>query len=176
MEIQADVEFMRRAIEWSRKGLENQNMGVVGAVIVRDGKILGEGHNRNVVDMDVTAHGEIVAIRDGVKKTGRLDGLLGSTIYTTAQPCPMCYAACRWAGIAQIVYALSCEDTYRVGGGYGFIDVELYEDVKKPEAERLIPQRQLLQAEALTVLEYWAELAERQARDQVSLVEAPEPG
>lgn len=149
---------MRKAIEWSRRGLENDNLGPVGAVIVRDGVILGEGHNRMIVDMDVTAHGEIVAIRDAVKKLGDLEGLQGATIYTNTQPCPMCYSACKWAGITRIVYALSCADTYAIGKDYGFLDVEVYADVVKPEAERSIPQTQVLRDEALPVLEDWARI------------------
>ena len=147
---------MRAAIEWSRRGMENDNMGPVGSVIVRDGVILGEGHNRMVADMDVTAHGEMVAIRDAIKRAGHLEALQGATIYTNTQPCPMCYSACKWAGITRIVYALSCTDTYAVGKDYGFVDVEVYADVMKPEAERSIPQSQVLRAEALPVLEQWA--------------------
>lgn len=151
-----DETFMRAAIEWSRKGMENGNMGPVGSVIVKDGVILGGGHNRVVLDMDVTAHGEIVAIRDALKRAGNLDALVGATIYTNTQPCPMCYSACRWAGITRIVYALSCQDTYEVGRQYGFIDVELYQDIQQPEPRRSIPQSQLLREEALPVLQEWA--------------------
>jgi guanine deaminase len=158
-----DEHFMQIAIEWSRRGMVNDNMGPVGSVVVRDGVILGEGHNRNRLDMDVTAHGEMVAIRDGVKRAGSLDALQGATLYTSTQPCPMCYSACKWAGITRIVYALSCEDTYRIGKSYGFVDVELYEDIRKPESERSIPQSQLLRDEALPVLEDWARQLSGQA-------------
>lgn len=141
---------MELAIEWSRRGLESGN-GPVGAVVVRDGEILGEGHNRTSADMDVTAHGEMVAIRDGVRRSGRLDGLAGATMYTNCQPCPMCYSACRWAGITRIVYAMSIEDTYALGKELGFLDVEHFADLRK--AQRDIPQTQLLRAEALPVME-----------------------
>lgn len=156
--MQDDEYYMRLAIEWSRRGMDNQNMGPIGAVIVRDGIILGEGHNRMILDLDITAHGEMTAIRDGIRRTGSLEGLQGATIYTSAQPCPMCYSACKWAGIVRIVYSLSCEDTYAIGKSYGFLDVELYEDIRKPEPERSIPQVRLLREEALPVLEDWARL------------------
>ena len=81
-------------------------------------------------------------------------------MYTTAQPCPMCYCACRWAGIVRIVYSLSCQDTYEVGAKFGFNDAELYADMQLPEAERAIPQVQLLREEALPVLQDWAVEAE----------------
>lgn len=158
MQESEDEKFMRRAIEWSRKGMENNNLAAVGSVVVRDGVILGEGHNRMVLDLDITAHGEMVAIRDAVKKTGDLDGLKGATMYTNTQPCPMCYAACKWAGITRIVYALSCEDTYALGKDYGFVDVELWEDARQPVHSRSIPQTQVLREEALPVLEWWAQV------------------
>ena len=53
---------MRLAIEWSRKGMENGNLGPIGAVVVRDGQVLGQGHNRCQADLDITAHGEMVAM------------------------------------------------------------------------------------------------------------------
>jgi len=157
---QDDEKYMRLAIEWSRRGLDNDNMGPIGAVVVRDGVVIGEGHNRNLLDMDITAHGEMVAIRDGVKRAGRLDALAGATIYTSAEPCPMCYSACKWAGITRIVYALSCQDTYDVGRNYGFLDVELYDDIRKSTSDRSIPQSQVLRDEALPVLQHWARLNE----------------
>lgn len=157
-----DETYLRLAIEWSRRGLENGN-GPVGAVIVRDGQILGEGHNRTSADLDVTAHGEMVAIRDGVKKSGRLDGLAGATLYTNCQPCPMCYSAARWAGIGRIVYALSIEDTYAMAGELGFLDVEHFADLSKPQRD--IPQLQMLRSEALPVLEGFRQSAVRAPRE-----------
>jgi len=154
-----DEFYMRIAIEWSRRGMDEGNMGPVGSVIVRDGVILGEGHNRNLLDMDITAHGEMVAIRNGIKKAGNLEALRGATLYTNTQPCPMCYSACKWAGISRIVYALSCEDTYDVGKDYGFLDVELYQDIVKPVEHRSIPQSQILRDEAMPVLAEWARLS-----------------
>ncbi len=149
---------MRLAIDWSRRGLESGN-GPVGSVIVRDGQILGEGHNRTSADLDVTAHGEMVAIRDGVSRSGRLDGLAGATLYTNCQPCPMCYSACRWAGITRIVYALSIEDTYALGKELGFLDVEHFADLSRPQRD--IPQAQLLRAEAIPVMEEFTRAARR---------------
>lgn len=153
-----DATFISLAIEWSRRGMASGN-GPVGAVVVRDGVVLGEGHNRTSIDLDVTAHGEVVAIRDGLKKMGRLDGLAGATMYTNCQPCPMCYSACRWAGITRIVYALSIEDTYSLGKDCGFLDVEHFADLSKPLRD--IPQIQLSRAEALPVLEEFIRLSGR---------------
>lgn len=132
-------------------------MGPIGCVIVRDGKILGAGHNRIICDMDITAHGEMVAIRDAIRRANHLEALQGATMYTSTQPCPMCYSACKWAGISRIVYALSCEDTYEIGKEYGFLDVEHYQDIRKPELD--IPMTQVLRDEALPVLLDWAEVS-----------------
>lgn len=156
--MEKDEDYMRLAIEWSRRGMLNDNMGPVGAVIVRDGQILGEGHNRTRLDLDITAHGEMVAIRDGIRRTGDLEGLVGATIYTNCQPCPMCYSACKWAGIRRIVYSLSMEDTYKMGKDFGFLDVEHFADVRKEVSD--IPQSQLLREEALPVLQEWARLSQ----------------
>ncbi|ODT55736.1 hypothetical protein ABS71_22625 [bacterium SCN 62-11] len=146
---------MRLAVDWSRRGLESGN-GPVGAVVVRDGTVLGEGHNRTSVDLDITAHAEMVAIRAGVRASGHLEGLLGATLYTNCQPCPMCYSACRWAGIQRIVYALSIEDTYRLAGPFGFRDVEHFSDLRNNA--NCIPLVQILREEALPILEEFVRL------------------
>ena len=81
--------FMRRAIELSQQGIADGTGGPIGAVIVRGGKIIGEGHNRVFQTSDPTAHGEIVAIRDAAAKENA-PSLPGAVIYTTCEPCPMC--------------------------------------------------------------------------------------
>ena len=149
---------MRLAVDWSRRGLESGN-GPVGAVVVRDGRVLGEGHNRTSADLDVTAHAEMVAIRAGIRSSGHLEGLVGATLYTNCQPCPMCYSACRWAGIERVVYALSIEDTYRLAREYGFRDVEHFSDLRN--GENKIPLVQLLRDEALPVLQEFVRLRSR---------------
>ena len=94
-----DETFMRRAIALSEKtSLVDNAGGVFGAVIVRDGEIIGEGANRVAAENDPTWHGEIAAIRDACRKVGNFE-LPGATLYTSAEPCPMCMAASYWAGI-----------------------------------------------------------------------------
>ncbi len=168
-----DEHFMRLAIEWSRRGMEDGMMGPIGAVVVRDGVVLGEGHNRCIPDIDITAHGEMVAIRDGCRRTGSLEGLVGATIYTTAQPCPMCYTACLWAGIVRIVYSLSCEDTYQIGARFGFLDVEHHQDLAQPMQQRRIPQQQMLRQEALPILLHWQRESERLSSSASRLPDGP---
>src|SRR5262245_31567762 len=83
--------FMRRAIELSRHGVLRRDGGPFGAVIVKDGQIVGEGWNRVIATNDPTAHGEVEAIRDAGRRLGTFV-LAGCDLYTSAEPCPMCLA------------------------------------------------------------------------------------
>lgn len=143
-----DKRFMRRAIELSEKtSMVDSAGGVFGTVIVRDGRIIGEGANRVVAENDPTWHGEIQAIREACKKAGSFK-LTGATLYTSAEPCPMCAAAAYWAGIERIFYAATCEDALEYGD---FDDTMIYAELKKPATDRSIPARQILRDEAVEV-------------------------
>ncbi|MBE9047952.1 nucleoside deaminase [Pleurocapsales cyanobacterium LEGE 10410] len=79
-----------------------------GAVIVKDNEIIIRAYNTSQTDSDVSAHGEINALRAFTKQYGySLDALNGYTLYTTCEPCPMCAAACIWAGVSRIVFGAS---------------------------------------------------------------------
>ncbi|SFV12218.1 tRNA(Arg) A34 adenosine deaminase TadA [Methylobacterium sp. 174MFSha1.1] len=143
-----DETFMARAIALSEQtALVESAGGVFGAVIVRDGEIIGEGANRVVAENDPTWHAEMAAIRDACKKEGSFK-LPGATLYTSAEPCPMCMAAAYWAGISRIFYASTNEDALRHGN---FDDSMIYEEVRKPADQRKIPIRQIMRAEAIEV-------------------------
>ena len=75
----------------------------VGAVVVQDGKIIGRGHNRNIIDRDPSAHAEIAALRKAAGKI-RNYRLNGCKIYVTIEPCPMCAGALLWARVSEIIY------------------------------------------------------------------------
>jgi guanine deaminase len=143
-----DKKFMARAIELSEKtSLIDCAGGVFGTVIVQDGKIIGEGANRVVAENDPTWHGEIQAIRNACAKVGSFK-LPGATLYTSAEPCPMCAAAAYWAGIEHIFYAATCDDALKYGD---FDDSMIYGELKKPVGDRSIPAQQIMQAEAVEV-------------------------
>lgn len=143
-----DKRFMRRAIALSEKtSLVDSAGGAFGTVIVQNGEIIGEGANRVVAENDPTWHGEIQAIREACRKVGSFK-LAGATLYTSAEPCPMCAAAAYWAGIERIFYAATCEDALEYGD---FDDTMIYAELKKPATERSIPARQILQDEAVEV-------------------------
>jgi guanine deaminase len=143
-----DTLFLKEAIHLSGQELRHSHGRPFGAIVVKEGQIIGRGFNRSILDKDPTAHAEIVAIRNACANTGsyRLDG---TTLYSSSQPCPMCFTACLWAGIARIVFGCSITDTSRLG----FEDEEFYKEICLPAEKRRIPSSQLLQEEALAVLE-----------------------
>ena len=112
--MEGNVEFMRLAIEEAREGIRNGHGGPFGSVIVKDGVIVGRGHNRVLADNDPTCHGEVAAIRDACNKLGTFD-LTGCEIYTTGEPCHMCRCACMWANISKIYYGCTIADNDRIG-------------------------------------------------------------
>lgn len=96
------------------RGVEAGDGGPFGAVIVRDGVIVGRGHNRVLKKKDPTCHGEMEAIRDACQYLNTHD-LSGCEIYTTGYPCPMCFCAIRWANIEKIYYGCNTTDTELIG-------------------------------------------------------------
>lgn len=107
-------EFMKIAIEEAENGIKNGDGGPFGCVIVKDGVIVGRGHNQVVKQKDPTCHGEIMAIRDACKNLGTFD-LSGCKLYTTGEPCPMCFGAILWANISEVFYGCSTADTEILG-------------------------------------------------------------
>ena len=105
---------MRSAINEALDGITHRHGGPFGAVIVRDGRIVGRGHNRVLADNDPTCHGEIAAIRDACAKQKSHD-LTGCELYTTGEPCPMCLFACRWANIDRVYYGCTIADNALIG-------------------------------------------------------------
>lgn len=122
------MSYMKIAVEEAYHGIENNEGGPFGAVIVKDGEIIGRGHNRVLADHDPTMHGEVAAIRNACRNIGS-HNLKGCTLYTTAYPCPMCMAASMWANIEKIVYGCTASDT----AGIGFRDEIFYEKLRSGE-------------------------------------------
>lgn len=146
--------FMRRAIELSAKtSLVDNAGGVFGAVIVRNGEIIAEGANRVVAEKDPTWHGEIEAIRTACKKLGSFK-LTGCTMYTSAEPCPMCAAASYWAGIERIFYGATVEDALEYGG---FNDSLIFAQLRRPTQDRTLPASQIMRAEAVEIWKKYKE-------------------
>jgi tRNA(adenine34) deaminase len=106
-----DVRFMRLAIEQARRGDQLPGAGEVGCVIVRDGKVLAEGHNEAELRHDPTAHAEIVTIRKLGERLRTTD-FRGCTLYCTLQPCSMCTVACIWGKISRVVFGATRNDVH----------------------------------------------------------------
>ncbi len=118
-------EYVEAAIAEAIAGVERGHGGPFGAVVVRDGVIIGRGHNQVVTWLDPTAHAEVLAIRLACRETGRFD-LHGCELYTTCEPCPMCYAAAWWARISTIHYGCTRGDAEQ----FGFDDSAIYADLE----------------------------------------------
>ena len=109
----SDEDFMRLAIDKTRDGLKAGQMPF-GAVIVRDGKIIACEHNVVWATTDITAHAEVTAIRKACLVLETID-LAGCSIYSTTEPCPMCFSACHWAKLDRIVYGAAIDDARAAG-------------------------------------------------------------
>lgn len=114
--------YMHQAVKEAFKGLQQNDGGPFGAVVVKDGKILSKAHNQVLKSNDPTAHAEINAIKKASKKLNTFD-LSGCEIYTTCMPCPMCMGAIKWANIKTIYYGASSKDADAIG----FRDKEFYD-------------------------------------------------
>jgi guanine deaminase len=143
-------EFLRHAIALAVENVESGAGGPFAAVIVRDGKIVGEGVNTVTTSNDPTAHGEVNAIREACKTLDTFS-LAGCELYTSCQPCPMCLAASYWARIDAIYYGAGAADAARAG----FDDAFLYDEFRRDESARSLPATQLLAEEAWASFAAW---------------------
>ena len=105
---------MDEALKEAYEGITKGDGGPFGSVIVKDGQIIGRGHNRLLKNSDPTCHGEMEAIRDACSKLKTHD-LSGAILYTTAEPCPMCLGGILWANIKKVYYGCTIADTDKIG-------------------------------------------------------------
>jgi len=144
-------DFMRAAIELAEKNVSDGVGGPFGAVIVRDGEIIGRGTNLVTSANDPTAHAEVVAIRDACEKLGTFN-LQGCEVYTSCEPCPMCLSAIYWARLDRIFYGNTKADAAEID----FDDAFLYDEIPLPIAKRSIPTEQMLHEESIKAFNAWA--------------------
>ena len=142
-------ELMRRAIELSENSVRNGG-GPFGAVIAKDSEIVAEGSNKVTIDNDPTAHAEVCTIRNACQKLGTFD-LSGCVIYTSCEPCPMCFGAIYWAHLDKIYYANDRKDA----GKIGFDDDFIYEEIALEPQYRKKPSEILLRNEAINAFKMW---------------------
>jgi len=151
-----DERFLARALELALKGSELNEGGPFGAVLVRAGKIIGEGWNRVVASNDPTAHAEIGAIRMACAALNSFH-LPETTLYASSEPCPMCLSAAYWARIERIVFANSRAEAAAIG----FCDDELYSELNRHFATRRIVMEHHPMPDALLPLRHWASNPDR---------------
>ncbi len=147
-----DASFMKEAVDLAWKGVDNNEGGPFGCVIVKDGEVIGRGNNRVTSKQDPTAHAEIMAIREACAHLGSHE-LRGCVMYTSCEPCPMCLGAIYWARPDKVFYAGTREDAAKSG----FDDAFIYEQIELLPQERSIKFRQLGRQEALQAFLNWDE-------------------
>lgn len=148
--------FMNKAVELSLENMREGKGGPFGAIIVKEGKIVGTGANHVTSENDPTAHAEVVAIRDACKNLGTFQ-LDGCEIYTSCEPCPMCLAAIYRVRPKAIYYANTRKDAADIG----FDDDFLYEELKKDLENRSLPIHQLDKENALKVFDEWKKKSDK---------------
>lgn len=144
--------FMKEAIALSLENMQKNAGWPFGAVVVKDGKIVWRWRNQVTSSNDPTAHAEVVAIRDACKNlwTFQLDDC---ELYTSCEPCPMCLWAIYRARPKVVYYGNTKQDAADIW----FDDNFIYDELKKPLAERKIPMLEVLRDEALEVFKAWTE-------------------
>ena len=153
-----DQQFMRKAIRLAQKGMKSNSGGPFGAVVVKDGVVVGEGYNRVTSDNDPTAHAEIIAIRAACKnlKTFQLDDCV---IYTSCEPCPMCLGAIYWARPKKVFYACTRQDAAEAK----FDDQFIYDELELPMNKRKVDFENIIRNEGLHLFDEWGQKSDKTA-------------
>lgn len=141
---------MKIAIEEALNGLKKNDGGPFGVVIVRDRKIIAKGHNQVIKTNDPTAHAEIVAIRKVSAKLKKFD-LSNCEIYSSCEPCPMCFSAIHWAKMKKLYYGCTKEDAAKIG----FDDKFIYDVIKCISKKKQVKIKQIDRKECLKPFKGW---------------------
>jgi guanine deaminase len=130
--------FMEKAIEVALENVISNQGGPFGAIVVKDGKIIGTGRNEVTASNDPTAHAEVQAIRAACQYLNDFQ-LIDCEIYSSCEPCPMCIGAIYWARPKAVYYACTKEDAAKIG----FDDQFIYEQLSLPIDQRNITMKQI---------------------------------
>lgn len=144
-------EFMEIAIQEALEGMTCDDGGPFGAVIVKNGEIISRAHNEVVKTNDPTAHAEVVALRKASRILGRFD-LSDCEIYSSCEPCPMCFAAIHWAKIKKLYYGSTREDAANID----FDDQYIYDVIKGTAKELQVEVLQINREESLEPFRKWS--------------------
>jgi guanine deaminase len=151
-----DEAFLRQAIELSRRNMAGQAGGPFGAVVVKDGKVVGQGWNRVTETHDPTAHAEVSAIRDACANLGS-HALEGAVLYTSCEPCPMCLGAIYWTRLRRLYYA----NTRSQAAEIGFDDEFIYREIGIAPGSRSIPGVRLAPPGSHLPFAQWAAMPDK---------------
>ena len=155
-EEQSHQRFIEHAVRLAVDSARSGRGGPFGALVVRDGEIIGQGCNGVTSGLDPTAHAEVVAIRNACRRVGDFR-LEGAVIYASCMPCPMCYAAIYWARMERVYYAATGE----LAAAEGFDDLVIAASLRRAPELRAVPCRHLRSADAEEPFRIWRELPER---------------
>lgn len=151
-----NAEFMLRAIKLSIDNVKAGQGGPFAAIVVRGDSIVSAGTNSVTPSLDPTAHAEIVAVRQACQAIGHFE-LNGCELYSTCEPCPMCWGAIYWARLDRIYFANTTSDAADIGFDDSFIEREL----QLPHQQRKIPAEQILRNEAIEAFRIWAKKTDK---------------
>ena len=143
--------FLTHATELATQNVTENNGGPFGTVVVKDSAVIATGFNQVTSTNDPTAHAEIIAIRTACKKLNNFQ-LIGCTVYSSCEPCPMCLGALYWARPKALYFASSRHDAAQVG----FDDSFIYEQIVLPLEQRKISMKQSAIANHMTPFTAWA--------------------
>ena len=147
--------FFEIAIKEAEKGFKKKHGGPFGVVVVCNGKVIAKAHNTVIKDNDPTAHAEINAIRKASKKLKNFD-LNKCELYTTCEPCPMCFAAIHWARIKKVYYGACSKDAAKIG----FDDKVLYE-IFKGKKKATVKKQKLSDGQCIALMKKYAKSAHK---------------
>jgi tRNA(Arg) A34 adenosine deaminase TadA len=151
-----DLMHMREALRLMREaGVIQKTGGPFGAVLVLDGKVLATSGNSVMRDHDPTAHAEVNAIRAACRAVAS-PHIDGAVMYSSCEPCPMCYATAYWARVGKIFYGASYADYADL-----FDDANIQSDLTKPYTQRQVAMQQILRPEAQVVWQEFRQLPDR---------------
>jgi guanine deaminase len=143
--------YMKLAVDIALENVLRYGGGPFGAVIVRYGQIISTGLNQVTALNDPTAHAEMQAIRSACRALGSFQ-LTDCELYTSCEPCPMCFGAINWARLKIVYYACTNEDAAKIG----FDDRFIYQQLDLPPEKRKIPMLRIVPPNTYQPFTAWA--------------------
>ena len=142
MSTETDTKWMEKAIELARKA-EAAGEVPVGAVLVKDDKLIAEGWNQPILSHDATSHAEIMAMREAGKKLNNYR-LVDTKMYVTLEPCSMCVGAMIHARVSKVIYGASEPRTGALGGAFNLLEANQHNHVFEVESGVLAEESKIL--------------------------------